>query len=85
MLYFRTQNQIYFPKITWSGASRVAQRPKELHRSAKGVITDLGSIQGCVAASRDWETHETAHNLSSVVRVTGVFVWLGFPCPIALE
>ena len=32
-----------------------------MHRSARGITTDMGSIPGCVTAGRDWETHEAAH------------------------
>ena len=32
-----------------------------------------GSIPGCVGAGYDRETHETAHNWPSVVRVKGGF------------
>ena len=39
----------------------MAQRFKALI-SARCVTTDPGSIPGCVAAGRDLETHEAAHN-----------------------
>ena len=34
--------------------SRVAQRSKALHLSARGVITDPGLIPGCMTTGRDW-------------------------------
>eukprot|EP00063_Salmo_salar_P069143 XP_014043978.1 PREDICTED: uncharacterized protein LOC106597293 [Salmo salar] len=54
-------------------ASRVAQRSKALHHSARGITTDPGSIPGCDAAGRDRKTHEAAHNWLSVVQVRGGF------------
>ena len=51
--------------------SRVAQRSKALHCSARNITTDLGSIPGCVTASRDRETHEAAHNCPSITWVRG--------------
>jgi hypothetical protein len=59
----------------WNGrTSRVAQWSKALHHSARGVATDPGSIPGCVAASRNRETHEAAHKWPSVIRVREGFV-----------
>jgi hypothetical protein len=34
--------------------SRVAQRSKALHLSAKGVTTIPGSNPGCITSVRDW-------------------------------
>ena len=42
---------------------------KALHRSARGVTTDPGSIPGCFTTIRDWEFHRVAHNWPSVVRL----------------
>ena len=33
-------------------------RSKALHSNARDVTINPGSIPGCVAAGRDWETHE---------------------------
>jgi hypothetical protein len=51
------------------GGSRVAQRSKALHLSARGVTTDPGLIPGCITPGRDWECHRAAHNWPSAVRV----------------
>ena len=63
---------------------RVAQRSKVLHRSVSAVTTDPGLILGCVAAGRDREIHEEAHNWPSVIQVRGGFGRPGCPCPITL-
>ena len=52
--------------------SRMEQRSKALHLSARGVITVHFSNPGCITSGRDWESHRMAHNWPSVVRV-----WLG--------
>jgi hypothetical protein len=39
-----------------------------LHLTARGVITDPGSMLGCITTGRDWESHRAAHNLPSVVQ-----------------
>ena len=51
-------------------ASRVAQW-------SKGLTIDPGAIPGCVAACRDWETHEAVHNWPHGGRVRGGFGRLG--------
>ena len=43
--------------------SRVAQRAKALHLSARGVTTDPGLIPGCITTGYDWESHWAVHNL----------------------
>ena len=45
-----------------SGGSRMVQRSKALHLSARGITTDPGSIPGCFTTSRDQESHRAAHN-----------------------
>jgi hypothetical protein len=60
--------------IPYIQGSRVAQRSKALHLSARGVTTDPGRIPGCITTGRDWESHRVAQNWSSVVRVR---VWPG--------
>ena len=42
-------------------ASRVAQRSKAMHRSARGFTTDPGSFTGCITTCRDRESHRAAH------------------------
>ena len=42
--------------------------------SARGAITDPGSIPGCITNGHDWESHRAVHNWPSVVRVR---VWPG--------
>ena len=51
----------------------MARQCKALHRSARGVTTDPGSIPVCVAAGCNWDTHEAVHNWPSVVLVRGGF------------
>ena len=51
-------------KHTHTNGSRVAQRSKALHLSARGVTTDPGSIPGCITTGREWESHRAAHNCS---------------------
>ena len=60
------------------GVSQVVQRSKALHRSARGITTDLGSIQGCITTGCDRESNRAAHNWPSVVRVRGTL--LGSSC-----
>jgi hypothetical protein len=48
-------------------------RSKALHRSARGITTDLGAIPGCITSGRDRESHKVAHNWPSVIRVRGGF------------
>ena len=43
--------------------SRVAQRSKALHLSARGVTTDPGLIPGCITTGRDWESHRALSRL----------------------
>uniref|UniRef100_A0A8C7LJL4 Syntaxin 17 n=1 Tax=Oncorhynchus mykiss TaxID=8022 RepID=A0A8C7LJL4_ONCMY len=45
----------------------LAQRSKVLHRSAKGITTDPGSILDCITTSCDLEPHRAAHNWPSIV------------------
>ena len=46
---------------------------KALHRSARGVTTDLGSIPGSITTGHDRESHRAAHNWPSVVWTRGRF------------
>ena len=58
----------------WNQGSRVAQPSKALHLSARGVTTVPGLNPGCITSGRDWDSHRTAHNWPSIVRV-----WSGRP------
>jgi hypothetical protein len=49
--------------------SRVVQRSKALHLSARGITIDSGSIPGCITTGCVWESHREAHNWPSIVRV----------------
>jgi hypothetical protein len=69
LLYCYCMWMIYFYDI-WG--SRVVQRSKALHLSARGV-TDPGSIPGCITTGCDLESHRAAHSWPSVVRVRGGF------------
>ena len=55
--------------------TRVEQRSKALHLSARGVTTDPGMIPGCITNGRDRESHRAALNWPSVIRVRGGFGW----------
>ena len=49
--------------------SRLAQRSKPLHLSARGINTVTGSNPGCITSGRDWESHRVVHNWPNVTRV----------------
>ena len=51
--------------------SRVAQRSKAPHLSARGITKDPGSIPGCITTGCNWESNRVAQNLPS-------FVWVRF-------
>uniref|UniRef100_A0A8C8JIR8 RNA helicase n=1 Tax=Oncorhynchus tshawytscha TaxID=74940 RepID=A0A8C8JIR8_ONCTS len=55
--------------------TRVEQRSKALHLSARGVTTDPGMIPGCITTGHDRESHRVALNWPSVIRVRGGFGW----------
>jgi hypothetical protein len=64
--------------------SRVVQRSKALHPSAKGVTTDPGSIVGCITTGRDQESYRAAHNWPSVARVGEGLAGVGRHCKIRI-
>uniref|UniRef100_A0A8C7FGJ8 RNA helicase n=1 Tax=Oncorhynchus kisutch TaxID=8019 RepID=A0A8C7FGJ8_ONCKI len=55
--------------------TRVEQRSKALHLSARRVTTDPGMIPGCITTGHDRESHRVALNWPSVIRVRGGFGW----------
>jgi hypothetical protein len=66
---------LYGDRGGWWGALYIlgSQRSKALHRSARCITTDPGSILGCITTDCDRETHRVAHNWPSIVRVRGGF------------
>ena len=62
----RTQGGTLCKQITSTSASRVAQRYKILHLSARDITTDPCSIPGCITIGCDWESHRAAHNSNQI-------------------
>ncbi|CDQ89117.1 unnamed protein product [Oncorhynchus mykiss] len=44
-----------YPSFSLSRCSRVVQRSKALHISARGVTADPGLFPGCITTGRNWE------------------------------